>query len=149
MRSPQSKTRSSSRDRYLPLPTVAQFPVEDEVLFSPAAALEVAGTRVEGSVLVVEVRPTPSGNALALEFASHKEGVVVANHLTEEIEELVMQKSKAEKETKEAIGKLQTYNDMLKVATAPARTLTLTLCSEEATGQTLTLIADPNPHRRL
>ena len=33
------------------------YPNEDEVLFPPLCALEVARTRVEGRVLVVELRP--------------------------------------------------------------------------------------------
>lgn len=36
---------------------LSQFPAEDEVLFAPLTALEVQSTRVEGRVLVVEIRP--------------------------------------------------------------------------------------------
>ena len=36
---------------------LSQFPAEDEVTFAPLCALEVQGTRVEGRVMVVEIRP--------------------------------------------------------------------------------------------
>ena len=35
---------------------VSQFPAEEEMLFAPLTGLEVLGTRLEGSVIVVEAR---------------------------------------------------------------------------------------------
>jgi hypothetical protein len=44
---------------------LSQYPNEDEVLFPPVCALEVARTRVEGSMIVVELKPgVSSGGAL-------------------------------------------------------------------------------------
>ena len=42
----------------------AQFPAEDEVLFAPLTALEVMATRIEGRVLVIEIRPNPAKASL-------------------------------------------------------------------------------------
>lgn len=37
---------------------LSQYPNEEEILFPPLTALEVSGTRVEGAVLIVELRPS-------------------------------------------------------------------------------------------
>ena len=37
---------------------LSQYPDEEEILFPPLTALEVCGTRVEGAVLIVELRPS-------------------------------------------------------------------------------------------
>ena len=45
----------------------SQYPHESEVLFSPMLGVEVVGTRVEGGVLVVQMRVTVNMTALTLE----------------------------------------------------------------------------------
>ena len=37
---------------------LSQYPKEEEILFPPLTTLEVTGTRVEGAVLIVELRPS-------------------------------------------------------------------------------------------
>ena len=44
-----------------------QYPHEHEILFSPLLGVEALGTRVEGGVLVVEMRATVNVTALTLE----------------------------------------------------------------------------------
>ena len=43
-------------DRGASLSWLSQYSFEEELLFAPLTGVEVRGTRVEGSVLVVEVR---------------------------------------------------------------------------------------------
>jgi len=44
-----------------------QYPHEKEVCFPPLTGLEVHGTRIDGSVLVVEVRASVNLHALTIE----------------------------------------------------------------------------------
>ena len=45
---------------------LSQYPKEEEILMPPLTALEVAGTRIEGAVVVVELRPTMRANSCGL-----------------------------------------------------------------------------------
>ena len=39
----------------------SQYPSEEEILLPPLTALEVVGTRIEGAVVIVEIRPSMQG----------------------------------------------------------------------------------------
>ena len=55
-------------DRELPLHSPpCRYPHEQEILFAPLTGLEVRGTRVEGSLLVVEAKPSVNLISLTIE----------------------------------------------------------------------------------
>ena len=51
-------------DRGASLAWLSQYSFEDETLFAPLTGVEVCGTRVEGSVLVVEARSDATATLL-------------------------------------------------------------------------------------
>ena len=64
-------------DRGASLEWISQYPGEAEILFAPLAGLEVVSTRVEGSVLIVEVRVAVNLMSLTIEQAVSKRRKVV------------------------------------------------------------------------
>lgn len=52
---------------------LSMYPSEDEVLFAPCCACEVHNTRVEGSVVIVELRPAVAAPALQEKSIEQKE----------------------------------------------------------------------------
>ena len=54
-------------DRGCDLSWLSQYPFESEILFAPLTGIEVLGTRVDGSVLVVVLRPTTNQNAATID----------------------------------------------------------------------------------
>ena len=54
-------------DRGASVRWLSQYPHEEEILFNPLTGLEVQGTRVEGSALVVQVRLSVNLTALTIE----------------------------------------------------------------------------------
>ena len=52
---------------------LSMYPAEDEVLFAPCCACEVHATRVEGSVVIVELRPAVAAGALQEKSIEQKE----------------------------------------------------------------------------
>ena len=64
-------------DRGANLSWLSQYPAEAEMLFAPLAGLEVISTRVEGSVLVVEMRVAVNLMSLTIEQAVSKRRKVV------------------------------------------------------------------------
>ena len=59
-------------DRGADLSWLSQYPFEKEILFAPLTALEVMSTRVEGRLLVVEMRPTVNQNGQTIDEAIGK-----------------------------------------------------------------------------
>ena len=53
-------------DRGADLTWLSQYPHEEEILFAPLTGLEVQSTRVEGSVMVVEVRLSVNQSSLTI-----------------------------------------------------------------------------------
>jgi len=78
---------------------LSQYPKEEEILFPPLTALEVCGTRVEGAVVIVELRPSVKGSDSGLR----------SGH--DDIEEMARQRAlldeqrRMHEEEQEALGK--------------------------------------------
>jgi NLR family CARD domain-containing protein 3 len=58
--------RMGFADRGADISWLSQYPHEAECLFAPLCALEVQGTRVDGALLVVTVRPCVNSNAMTI-----------------------------------------------------------------------------------
>ena len=70
--------------RRVPTPQPGRVPLcvdphEEEILFAPLAGLEVRSSRVEGSVIVVEVRANINLNALTIEQVIAKRHRLIVN----------------------------------------------------------------------
>ena len=66
-------------DRGASLGWLSQYPAEEEILFAPLAGLEVLSTRVEGAVLVVEVRVAVNLASSTIEQVVSKRRKLVAD----------------------------------------------------------------------
>ena len=82
---------------------LSMYPAEDEVLFAPCCACEVHNTRVEGSVVIVELRPAVAAAALQEKSIQQKEeerkireerDAIEASQRTQAIKQAAMHRSK-------------------------------------------------------
>ena len=85
-------------DRGAAIEWLSQYPYEKEILFGPLTGLEVMGKRIEGSVVVLEVRLSVNLSALTIEQVVSKRRKLLldmAHGMQSEVRDRLMQQARA------------------------------------------------------